>query len=92
MKTLRLGQKVLVFISDSGRFNWAQHERDRALPFRKQFITYIGASSQKKIIKILKELEFEKYALRKGKRLNEAWEAKVYGLAWDDVRAIAPYV
>jgi hypothetical protein len=88
MKALKLG-KVLVFISESNQFNWAIHQRDRALSFRQQFITYLGMNNKRKLIEILREMEFEFYELRQAKRLPYKWEAKVYGMAWDDVRELA---
>ncbi len=88
MKELRLGN-VLVFISESGRFDWPQHERDNALPFRKQFITYIGRKTKKELLQILNNLDFKCFEIRQAKRLPYKWEAKIYGMAWDDVRALA---
>lgn len=88
MQQLRLGN-VLVFISESRNPNWAVNERDRALPFRKPFITYLGRNNKRELTQILRQVEFESYELRQAKRLPYKWEAKVYGLAWDDVRQLA---
>jgi hypothetical protein len=91
MKELRLG-KVLVIISESGRFNWPIHESDRPFDYRRQFITYLPGRTRQELKDLLSNLEFESYQIRKGKRLGSAYEAKVRGLAWDTVRAIAPHI
>lgn len=88
MQELRLG-KVLVFLSESANPNWPIHDRDKPLSFRKPFITYLGRNNKRELTQILRAIEFKSYELRPAKRLPYKWEAKVYGMAWDDVRELS---
>ena len=89
MKELRLTEKTLILISESGRFNWPMQETDRAIGYRQQFITYIGGNNKQKLRKELQGKSLEHYELRPAKRLPFKWEAKVYGLAWDEAKNLA---
>ena len=88
MKQLRLGDRVLVLISESNSYNWAVHEADQKFDFRKPFITYIGGTKEE-LEKIKKSLNAVKIELRKAKRLPYPCELKIWGLQWDEARLLS---
>jgi hypothetical protein len=85
MKKLQLSDRLLVLISENNTHNWPITEEDKALKFRKAFITYLGGEKSD-LVQLKESLKATKIEIRKGKRLPYEYELKIWGLSWDFVR------